>query len=120
MKSQEAKLNTKEIRREHYGYMANLKEKYYDRGLINDSMLTFDYLHNRENYKPLGQRWRPFFIKPMYAKQKDFEQDVGWKRYLFRGVFGLLCIKIGYEVGKVDSVDKELANDKVVDFKSEE
>ena len=56
----------------------------------------------------------------MYATQQDYEQHVGWKRYLIRGVFGLICIKVGYEVGKIDSLDEELANSSVVEFKSEE
>ena len=100
--------------------MAQLETKFYDRGLMNDSDLSFDYLHKRENYNPLGKRWRPFFLMPKYARREDYEQFIGWKRYLIRGIGGLICIKLGYELGKIDSVDEELDNSKVVEFKSEE
>ena len=33
---------------------------------------------------------------------------------------GLICIKAGYEFGKIDSADKDLANSKVLEFKTEE
>ena len=59
-------------------------------------------------------------MMPMYAKRKDFEHDIGWKRYLIRGIGGLICIKLGFEFGKIDSVDEELAASKVVEFKTEE
>ena len=57
---------------------------------------------------------------PKYARREDYEQFIGWKRYLIRGIGGLICIKLGYDLGKIDSVDEELDNSKVVEFKSEE
>ena len=57
---------------------------------------------------------------PMYAKRTHYEVDTGWWRYLRRGVLGLICLKIGYEFGKIDSVDEELDQSKVVEFEAEE
>ena len=37
-----------------------------------------------------------------------------------RGLLGLICLKIGFEVGKFDSKDQELEGSKVVEFECEE
>ena len=57
---------------------------------------------------------------PQYAMRKHYEADTGWWRYLQRGVLGLVCLKIGYELGKIDSVDEELVQAKVLEFQTEE
>ena len=39
---------------DHYIGMQNLEKTYYDKGYINDNVLDYDFLHNRQHYKPLG------------------------------------------------------------------
>lgn len=70
MKDQQ--MNTREIRMQHYIEMENLERDEYDKGRINDNELDYDFLHKREHYKPLGQRFRPFFLMPMYASRRDW------------------------------------------------
>ena len=70
--------NTKEIRISHFNKMLTLEKTYYDKTNINDNILEYPFLHDRKNYMPLGQRFRPFYIKPFYAKRSDFEEKLGW------------------------------------------
>ena len=41
-------------------------------------------------------------------------------RYIFRAVFGLLFLGLGYKLGSWDSKDELLANSNVVEFETEE
>ena len=83
-KRRELGLNTHEIRVEHYMKMADLEKHAYNKAHMNDSEMTYDYLHDKANYKPLPERlWSaylpsrifnsrfnvfPFLAKPFYAK----------------------------------------------------
>ena len=62
----------------HYNKMLNLDKTTYDKTRLNDSVLEYPFLHDKNNYKPLGQRFRPFYFKPFYAKREDFEENTGW------------------------------------------
>ena len=98
-------MNTREIRMEHYVGLQNLEKTYYDKGYLNDNVFDYEFLHKRDHYKPLGQKWRPFFLKPLYARRRDWEEQAGWQRYLVRTILGLACIGLGLQVGKWDSKD---------------
>ena len=52
--TRENKMNTREIRMDHYVEMQNLDKSYYDKGYINDNVMDYGYLHNSSHYKPLG------------------------------------------------------------------
>ena len=52
--TRENKMNTREIRMDHYVDMQNLDKSYYDKGYINDNVMDYEYLHNSSHYKPLG------------------------------------------------------------------
>ena len=65
-------MNTREIRMQHYVELDNLERTYYDKGFISDNAIDYDFLHERSHYKPLGQRFRPFFLKPMYARRREW------------------------------------------------
>ena len=52
--TRENKMNTREIRMDHYVEMQNLDKSYYDKGYINDNVMDYEYLHNSSHYKPLG------------------------------------------------------------------
>lgn len=67
------KMNTREIRMDHYIEMQNLEKSDYDKGHINDNSIDYEFLHKREHYRPLGQKYRPFYIMPMYARRQDWE-----------------------------------------------
>ena len=73
-------MNTREIRMQHYLEMQALERKVYDKGYINDNLLEYDYLLDSENYRPLGQKWRPFYLLPPYARPGDWEHKAGSKR----------------------------------------
>ena len=76
--------------------MQNLEQEDYDRGRINDNELDYDFLHQRAHYKPLGQRFRPFYLMPLYARRQDWEHSAGSVRYITRAILGLLCLGLGY------------------------
>ena len=78
--------------------MQNLDHTYYDKGRINDNELDYDFLHQREHYRPLigHSKFRPFYLLPAYARRQDWEYSAGYKRYFFRAVVGLLFLGIGY------------------------
>ena len=118
--TRENKMNTREIRMDHYVDMQNLDKSYYDKGYINDNVMDYEYLHNSSHYKPLGQKYRPFYLMPMYGSRKDWEYRAGWMRYVVRMIVGLLCIGVGYQVGTWDSKDELIAERAVVEFESEE
>ena len=52
--TKDQKMNTREIRMQHYIEMENLERDEYDKGRINDNELNYDFLHERVHYKPLG------------------------------------------------------------------
>ena len=74
----------------------------YDKGKTNDE-LSFSFLNDPKNYKPLNQRFR-MYLRPLYAKNGDW-QRTSLITYLKRLVFGLILIKGGLEFGKWDSQD---------------
>ena len=114
------KMNTAEIRQDHFDKLESLDATLYNKAKINDDQMTYDFLHKKEHYRPLGQRLRPFYMKPLYARREDFESTVGIRRHLVRILGGIFLIKLGYEFGKVDSVNEPLAKACVVDFETEE
>jgi hypothetical protein len=57
----------------YFNEIDTLKERVYDRPYMNDE-LEYSYIMDKSNYKPLGQRWRPFFIMPFFAKKGDFSK----------------------------------------------
>lgn len=71
--AREARINTREIRVEHYSALQNLELDHYDKGYVNDNVLEYDFLHKKGHYRPLGQRLRPFFQRPLYARRQDWE-----------------------------------------------
>ena len=85
--------------------LENLEERDYNRSFVNDNLCDFSFLNDKKNYNPLGKRWRPFFIKPIYANQKDLQQKPGYKHWLLRVFGSLLLVKVGYEIGIWDSKD---------------
>ena len=88
--------------------MLNLERDLYNKPLQNDNSLEFAYLHDKNNYKVLGQKYRPFYLKPLYARRKDFERFVGFRRSCFRIFGGLALLRLGYEVGRIDAKDVDL------------
>lgn len=43
--AKDSRMNTREIRMDHYIGMQNLETEYYDKGRINDNELEYDFLH---------------------------------------------------------------------------
>ena len=117
---EEQNQNTSDIRAQHFKEMESLERTYYNKQYINDNDMSYEYLYKRENYKPLGQKWRPFFIMPRYSSQKHYGDGNSYQRYAMRGLLGLVCLKLGYEIGKFDSKDQELEDSKVMEFECEE
>ena len=112
-------LHTHEIRLEHYVKMSQLGRS-YNKPQLNDSIMEYDYLHARKNYNPLGKGGLRLLSKPWYSTRADFEAEIGYRRLAFRIAAGLLLLKGGYEVGKVDSKDELLEKNNVIDFETEE
>jgi hypothetical protein len=116
--------------------MADLDKEKYNKAYINDSEMTYDFLHDKTNYKPLPERlWSsylpsrifnsrlnifPILGKPFYARQTDFENQINYRRLVFRFVAALTLLKIGYEIGSLDSVDEELEKNCVIEMETEE
>lgn len=48
------RMNTREIRMQHYVKLQNLDKQVYDKPYINDNMIDYDYLVRRDNYRPIG------------------------------------------------------------------
>jgi hypothetical protein len=65
-------LNAEEKKLLYFKELETLDRRVYDKPFINDNVLEFQYLHDTKNYLPLNQKWRPFFIKPYYAKRTDY------------------------------------------------
>lgn len=118
--TKEAHMNTREIRTNHYINMQNLELEYYNKSYMNDNVLDYDFLHDKANYRPLGQQRRPFFLMPRYARRQDWEWNIGLSRRLKRMLLGVACLGIGYKVGSWDSKDELLAASTVVEFETEE
>ena len=98
----------------------------YDKSYINDNTMDYKYLHDPESYKLLpkhhGRLGRPFFVKPFYARQEDFNAKAGARTWLIRIFGSLILMKVGYEFGVWDGdfVNKQLRKSVVVEFESEE
>jgi len=107
-------MNTAEIRRDFYSRIKTIE---YDRTITNDA-LSFQWLTDKKNYRPLGQRFRLIPL-PMYARDGDWSFTTA-KTYLARLVGGGVLLWAGYKFGSWDSKDELLANHKVVWFESEE
>mmetsp|Transcript_16501 Transcript_16501/g.20900 ORF Transcript_16501/g.20900 Transcript_16501/m.20900 type:complete len:120 (+) Transcript_16501:233-592(+) len=114
------KMNTREIRMQHYVELQNLDKNEYDKNFINDNLLDYDYLHDPRNYRPLGQRYRPFNLLPSYARREDWEHKVGLNVRAMRFLLGVICLGLGYKLGTWDSKDELLASSNVVEFESED
>ena len=93
-------LNDKEKRALYIRDMATLERRVYDKTYINDNKVDFKYLTDKENYRVLpSQKYRPFFLKPFYAKPTDFSETVSARVWFLR-IFGSLALmKLGYELG---------------------
>lgn len=66
-------LNDKEKRALYFRDMATLEKRVYNKAYINDNNVDFKYLTDKENYRVLpSQKYRPFYLKPFYAKPTDF------------------------------------------------
>ena len=89
-------LNDAEKKLLYIDRLENHEEKDYNRSFVNDNLCDFSFLNDKKNYNPLGKRWRPFFIKPIYANQKDLQQKPGYKHWLLRVFGSLLLVKVGY------------------------
>ena len=70
----------------------------------------------------MGQKYRPFFLQPLYAKQSDFSERVSWRVWAVRILGSFILLKLGYELGVMDGdyVNKKLAKSKVIDMETEE
>ena len=73
---------------------------------------------NKDNYKPLGQRFR-LIPMPFYAKDGDWSRT-STSTYFARLFFGLVLLKAGYEFGTWDAKDELMEKSKVVNFETEE
>ncbi len=107
----------------YFNEIEGLERQVYDKAYINDNVLDYNYLHERKNYMLLmGQKYRPFFLQPFYAKQSDFSEIVSWRVWAVRILGSLILLKVGYELGVMDGeyVNKKLAKSKVVDMETEE
>ena len=103
--------------------IATLEKRVYDKPYINDNMVDFSYLTDRENYKVLpSQKYRPFFFKPFYAKPSDFSETVSHKVWLLRIFGSLILLKLGFEFGAWDgkAQTEKLGQSKVIDMETEE
>ena len=118
--ARDQKINTREIRMQHYLDMDNLERNVYDKGSINDNEIDYDFLHKREHYNPLNYRFRPFFTMPLYARRQDWEHKPSWATYFGRLTLGIFLCGVGYKAGTWDSTDELIANQTVIDFESEE
>lgn len=114
------KMNTREIRMDHYIGMQNLEQSVYDKNSINDNELEYEFLNDPQNYRVLGQKRRPFFLMPTYARRRDWEHNSGFSRYLVRASLGLICLALGYKIGTLDSKCDLIENSNVVEFETEE
>ena len=93
-------MNTREIRMQHYVRMQNLEAEVYDKGRINDNVMEYPFLTDRANYRPLGQKWRPFFIMPQYSRRTDWEWTAGYSRLAARVLLAVVCLGAGYAIGR--------------------
>lgn len=103
-------------------YFQSIEGLRYDKTPINDNEMDTSFLNDKANYRPLGQRWRPVYLKPFYAKPDDFSDKVSHRVWLLR-IFGFLILsKVGYEFGVWDGdyVNRQLRKSVVVEFESEE
>ncbi|CDW87617.1 UNKNOWN [Stylonychia lemnae] len=115
-------LNDAEKRMLYFRSIEALDDRVYNKPKINDEQLQFSFLHDRKNYLLRGERWRPFFIQPPYAKHTDFSSQVPLKTYVIRVLGSLILMKLGYEFGIWDGLEsnQKLANSCVVDMETEE
>eukprot|EP00347_Sterkiella_histriomuscorum_P016034 403354744 len=115
-------LNDKEKKILYFRSIDTMEDRLYDKSILNDEEMQFKYLHEKSNYKPLAQRYRPFFLKPFYAKQSDFSYQTPLKTYLFRFLGSLVMMKLGYELGVWDLkyTNEKISKSKVVDMDTEE
>lgn len=135
-KRRELKLNSHELRLDHYRKMAGLEDEKYNKANVNDTEMSYDFLHDQANYRPLPQRYWSYYLptrilnsnynpypnllKPFYAKQSDFEKSVNYRRFAFRCVAALALLKLGYEIGNWDSVSEDLEKNCVIEMETEE
>ena len=116
-------LNDKEKRQVYFNQIRGLEKEVYDKAYINDNLLDYSYLHDRKNYMLLmSHKYRPFFLKPFYAKRTDFNESVPARVWALRIFGSLLLLKVGYEFGVLDGayLNKKIAQSKVIDMETEE
>ena len=67
--------------------------------------MDYSYLYDKESYKlvPSHGKWRPFFLKPFYAKRTDFSEKVSHRVWLLRILGFAVLLKGGYEFGVWES-----------------
>ena len=100
----------------------------YPKSFLSDRYLNFDYLTDKRNYNPIGQRRsifhpsRMFFVLPLYISSKNKESLTSLHHYLFRFFGCLVLLKLGFEVGKFEAEEsnKKLRESKLVEYESED
>jgi hypothetical protein len=115
-------LNDKEKRMLYFNTLETLPLKVYDKNYINDNLMEYKYLQDNNTYMLLGQRRRPFFIKPFYQKPGEYSDKVSFRVWLLRFFGSLVLLKAGYDFGIWDGayVNRQLSQSKVVEFDTEE
>ena len=89
-------LNYQEKRLLHIRELETLPTRVYDKAYLNDNECEFSFLHDKSNYKPLNQKWRPFYWKPMYARRSDFCVKPSGMAWIIRIVGSVVMIMVGY------------------------
>ena len=67
-------LNVQEKKLVYQAKINSLDQLVYDKTYVNDNLVNFDYLVDKKNYNPLGQRSflsRWLFVRPFYLKSSD-------------------------------------------------
>jgi len=96
-------LNDREKRALYFRDMATLEKRVYNKAYINDNNVDFKSLTDKENYKVLpSQKYRPFYLKPFYAKPTDFSDQISARVWCLRIFGSLILLKLGYEFGAWD------------------
>ena len=90
----------------------------HDKNLLNDQ-LSWSFLTDKANYKPLNQRFRFWTMRPMYAKDGEYLPP-SYATLFWPMTLGILLFRLGWEIGSWEAKDTLLHKSTVVDFESEE
>ena len=107
-------------------YHSKIQNVIYDRTIINDTKLNFDYLTHKQNYNPLAKHHsflhRMLFVRPMYAQSKEISMQPSMLHYIVRILGSLFLVKFGYELAHRDFEEENniYSNNKLVSFDGEE